>query len=76
MIYDRKTVRGSDVMEGLWQAGLEDMEPRDFGELYADLLSDDYWNDPKCLHRRIQMVGGDSLRYFDYFKELGYEFIP
>lgn len=54
------------VVAALQKAGLSEVVAV---ETATDMLSDTYWNDPKCAARRVQMEGGNRARFFDALKK-------
>lgn len=71
MKYDGTTVYPGDIYKALRRAGVP---PVVEGPIADDFMIGQWWNDPKEIARRLRIHGADPVEYFDYFKDLGYEF--
>lgn len=71
MEYDIKKVTSEQMANALDASGIptEDIIPT-----MADFLSDGYWNDPKCISRRINLSGGDPGAFYAKMHEYGFTF--
>lgn len=54
-----------DVRDAVVHANVHNID-----EVVDNLLSDSYFNDPKCVHRLILAEGGDPVRFFDALRDI------
>ena len=72
MIYSGKLCTTEQMVQAIDDSGVYTKE---IIPIMSDFMTDTYWDDPKCISRRIRICGGDPVRFYNKMEEFGYTFI-